>query len=382
MEATIADMLRKVPMLALVNDAQLDILANLMTQVDLEKDDVLFHQGMPGGAMALIVQGKMAGRAHGLDGDAEVGTIYSGEIVGEMACIDSAPRAASVVATQTSTAVCLTAEGFHQLELKQPGLAIAIRRSVLQQINARLRQTNERIDSELLRRGIPPLQPTSEPDQLPKAGRARVDLRKVDRLAAFSDEELKTLIAMAPPLTYPDGYVLCIEGRIGTSAYIIAQGAVDVLRRLGTDDRLLAALGSGAMVGQMALIDDAPRSARVVVRGQSVILKLDRAPFQALLGDYSPFAMRLQHQIAVAGVRQLRSATEGLASLLTASGLRDALPSLPKKAESGAKAARRGQTQRIEDTERHMNTQELSYVRAATNEWGLALDGFGPEEEE
>ncbi len=377
MGSEIAEMLRRVPMLALVNDDQVAQLAHLMTQVDLDKGDVLFHEGMPGGAMALLVSGNLSVHAHGLGGDAEVGVIYPGEIVGEMACIDPAPRAASVIASKPSTAVCLTAEGFANLAENNAGLAIAIRRSILQQINARLRQTNERIDAELIRRGIPPIRPEPDVSSTTAATPSgRIDLRAVESLAAFQDDELNTLVAMAPPLTYPTGYVLCIEGKIGTSAYIVARGAVNVLRRVGHDDRLLATLGPGALAGQMALIDDAPRSASVSVREPSVILKLDRAPFQALLSDHSPFAMRLQHQIALAGIRQLRSATESLATLLTSDPRHTSLAPVQSKLESGARAARKKVAHRAEDTDERMRTQELSYIRAATNEWGLALEGF------
>ena len=391
----ILEQMRGVQMLRHLGDEQLDDLGRSMTRVDLGTGDVLFHQGLPGGAMALLVTGRLVVRARGIDHDAVVGHIYPGEIVGEMACIDRAPRAASVLAEEPSVVFCLTNERFQFLEGTMPALAIAIRRSILSQLARRLRETNRRVDGELQRRGIPPIAPAPLPEERRPGGSGptRLDLRRVPFLKDFQDNELAALVAMAPPMTYPEGHKLCIDGEPGRCAFVLARGVVSVTRRIDREDRHLATLTDGAVFGHMALIDDEPRSATVVVAEPSVILKIDQGPFQALLDDFSPFAMRFQHQIAVAGVRQLRDATDSLASLMTSDpdhvepARPGALPDMSKPREASAaqptsalptpgpaKAAsvRKSSRQKVLDR----NTRKLMFLRAATNEWGLALDGF------
>ncbi len=352
----IVDIVRRVPMLAHLDPVSLKQLAQLMTPVELAADDVLFHEGLPGGAMAVVVSGRLSVRARGHGGgDAAVGSVYPGEIVGEMACIDPAPRNASVVATKPAHVLCLTAEAFDRLEREAPAVTIGIRHGILRQLALRIRQTNDRIDNELARRGVD-LEPTGELEaEVPgEPLRGRLDLRQVPSLKDFPNAQLETLATLAPPRTYPRGRVLCREGEVGMSAWLLARGKVAIRKRIRKEHRQLAILTDGALVGQLALIDESPRSATVTVLEDSVLMRIRREPFQALLGDYSPMAMRFQHQIAVSGVRQLRNATESLASLLTAA--RDDAIDLS-----------------VADLPVDQTVRQLSYLRAATGEWGMEV---------
>jgi CRP-like cAMP-binding protein len=370
--AETAAVLGRVPMLAHLERTELESLARLMTPVDLASGDVLFHEGLPGGAMAVLMSGSLKVRARGHGGDAMVGNVYPGEIVGEMSCIDPAPRSASVVAGSKAQVLCLTGEAFTRLEDKTPQVTIGIRNGILRQLAVRIRQTNERIDRELARRGIvPPTapEPSSEVDGV--AMTARLDLRKVSSLKSFTVSELKTLVQLAPPRSYPRGRVLCREGEVGRSAWILASGTVDVSKRIRREECHLATLPAGAMVGQFALIDDSPRSATVTVSEDAVLLRIARDPFQQLLRDLRPFAIRFQHQIAISGVRQLRQATERLATLLTSAVDRsrlDALDTVPLTDQLSP-------TQHVdEDTiPTDATVRQLSLLRAATGNWGIDL---------
>jgi CRP-like cAMP-binding protein len=62
----------------------------------------------------------------------------------------------------------------------------------------------------------------------------------------------------------------------------------------------------------MALVDKTPRSASVVAAEPTVALELTRDVFEGLLHARNPLAVRFQEQIAIAGIRQLRMATERL----------------------------------------------------------------------
>lgn len=109
---------------------------------------------------------------------------------------------------------------------------------------------------------------------------------------------------------------------------------------MGGSDRILAVLETGALVGQMALIDRAPRSATVRTRGDSVVLELKRKAFEQLLAARSPVAIRFQEQIAVAGIKQLRLANQRLTSLLQM-----AVQSQPAKAKQYVPTYQRGQAE-------------------------------------
>ncbi len=77
------------------------------------------------------------------------------------------------------------------------------------------------------------------------------------------------------------GTILFEEGDSGNEAYLINSGMVKVIRRKQDSDELLklATLGPGEMFGDMTLIDDAGRSATVIVAANAELLVLDRQTF-------------------------------------------------------------------------------------------------------
>jgi CRP-like cAMP-binding protein len=173
-------------------------------------------------------------------------------------------------------------------------------------------------------------------------------LRALPSLAGYPDAELELLASVAQPVTIPAGGLVCREGQAGQSCFIVVRGSIDVFKTLGAGDRVLATLGPGAMVGQMALVDRAPRSASVRARTDTIALELSREVFERLLHAHSPFALRFQHQIAVAGIRQLRTALDRVALLASQR------PARPEPTDEGALA--------------------LACVQAATEDWDISLD--------
>ncbi|MDX2101614.1 MAG: EAL domain-containing protein [Alphaproteobacteria bacterium] len=79
---------------------------------------------------------------------------------------------------------------------------------------------------------------------------------------------------------FPPGAVLFREGTIGDTAYIVERGFLDVtVVRLGEVIRV-ATLGPGEIVGEMALIDDRPRSATVTATSETEVMVIRREQIQ------------------------------------------------------------------------------------------------------
>jgi CRP-like cAMP-binding protein len=192
---------------------------------------------------------------------------------------------------------------------------------VIGHLTRRVRETNRRLEQEMDARGLNTGRggggaggalATSKPED-----HGRIDLRSLKCFEGFSMDEMKALVKAAPARTYRDGNDLCRQGDQGNSCFIIARGAVNVVRHMSGSDRTLATLQKGTLVGQMALVDRAPRSATIRAHGDCVVLELKRDAFEQLLAAASPFAMRFQHQIATAGIRQLRAANGRLTSVIS-----------------------------------------------------------------
>jgi ATP-binding cassette subfamily B protein len=84
---------------------------------------------------------------------------------------------------------------------------------------------------------------------------------------------------------YAEGDTIFEEGEPGENLYIIARGEVEVVTIGPTgEERRLAVLRDGDYFGEMALLDDAPRTATVRTRASSILLRLEREQFLDLLG--------------------------------------------------------------------------------------------------
>jgi hypothetical protein len=77
----------------------------------------------------------------------------------------------------------------------------------------------------------------------------------------------------------------------------------------------LTTLGTGSVVGQLALLHDTPRSATVRALNDVWVVAIGRGVFNRLLSARDGLALKLQEQAIVAGIRQLRIASRMLTEL-------------------------------------------------------------------
>lgn len=96
--------------------------------------------------------------------------------------------------------------------------------------------------------------------------------------------EIAAVSASAVEQTYPVGTVLCREGNVEQTFYIVVDGLVAVTHRLqdgGT--RQLSQRGAGQFFGEMALIERKPRAASVVTTTDTTVLEISDHDFNQLL---------------------------------------------------------------------------------------------------
>ena len=120
-------------------------------------------------------------------------------------------------------------------------------------------------------------------------------------LDVLSTEERARLLAGAETRNYSNGDVLIREGDEGNSMLFISAGEVQVSRS-GTD---LAVLSTGAAIGEMALLDPAPRSATVKAKGDVVAVEIDRATVWGMLADGDSAAVKVLQGITATVCQRL-----------------------------------------------------------------------------
>lgn len=104
-----------------------------------------------------------------------------------------------------------------------------------------------------------------------------------EALQAASGPPLDTdLIELKP------GQVLFREGDMGDRAYVVREGKLEVSRRVGSAEVVIAIEGPGTILGEMALIDDQPRSATIRAMEPTRLTVVPKEAFQFHLARTDP----------------------------------------------------------------------------------------------
>ena len=103
----------------------------------------------------------------------------------------------------------------------------------------------------------------------------------------LKDDELQQMAELTQFCTYAADHVLCQEGAYEDVLYIIADGSVVISKKMPGEpgDRILRVGGRGDLVGEMALIQNAPRAATVRTLTQCTMLEMSKADFETILSQ-------------------------------------------------------------------------------------------------
>jgi serine phosphatase RsbU (regulator of sigma subunit) len=106
----------------------------------------------------------------------------------------------------------------------------------------------------------------------------------------LEEKVLNELHGVATKKSYPAGYLLCRQGEREHTFYIIVQGQVAATQRLDDgEERFLGIRGPNEYVGELSLLDDAPRMANVTTLVPTTVLEVTEEAFDRLV-EVSPAA--------------------------------------------------------------------------------------------
>ena len=153
-----------------LSDAEVDAFAGFLLERRVPEGEHLFHEGDPGDSLFVLLAGDVAVDVRGTHGDPlRVGRLGPGDVIGEQACIDPAPRSATVIATSNVLVVELTRTSLDRMSRELPRVASLLLGVIIQELTERLRGVDRRIDAEL---GVKAPPPTIPPPVLPVAASA------------------------------------------------------------------------------------------------------------------------------------------------------------------------------------------------------------------
>ncbi len=138
---------------------------------------------------------------------------------------------------------------------------------------------------------------TFEPEKSdPVLGSTTLALRAVfDRLSV---EDIVALRTVSHLKTYPPNTLLCHEGETEHTFYVLQSGTVKITQRIpAAEDRLLAMRGPGEFFGEMAVVDNSPRSASVTAVSEVQVIEITQEVFDQVLSRSPELAITLLRHV-------------------------------------------------------------------------------------
>jgi len=137
-------------------------------------------------------------------------------------------------------------------------------------------------------------------------------LRNVPLFSDLPDHDLQAITSLAVTRTYPKNTIIISEGDDSDSLYAILSGRVKVF--LSDDDGreiIINILGDGQYFGELALLDDAPRSASVMTIEETKLAVISKSAFEDCVTKNPVLALRIIRELSM----RLRSLTQNVKSL-------------------------------------------------------------------
>jgi CPA1 family monovalent cation:H+ antiporter len=229
------------PLFAGLPKEALEALVSNLTLVSLESGSVLFHEGDPGDALYVIVEGEVSVQAEGPP-RVEMARLGPGSFIGEVALLTDQVRSATVTAVQTSELLRIDRHTLSRVLANHGDVLRALLRFVRDRLVDRWMRTS----------------PLFRP---------------------FSDEQRAELAGKFKFLEIEPSTVLLGAGQRPDGLYIVLAGHFNVVR----DKQSVATLGPGDLIGETALLSSDVFRSDVVARGKGLALCLPAPAFREII---------------------------------------------------------------------------------------------------
>lgn len=119
-------------------------------------------------------------------------------------------------------------------------------------------------------------------------------LAKVPLFSSCSKRDLQKIAKAGDEVVMPTGSVIVDQGQTGREAFVILDGTALVKR----NNKKVATLGAGAVVGELSLLDHGPRTATVIAETDVSLLVIGQRQFLGVIDEVPALSHKLMATLA------------------------------------------------------------------------------------
>lgn len=301
--------------------------------VSVAAGETLYDEGAQATSACFVIAGELeAVTALPGGGEALVGVIGPGDLIGEMALLAGGSRTATVRARVDATAVSVSF-AFFQAALNQMSVpAFKILRRIVRKLSMRLEVLEEKIFTAWDCGNYRPsasrnldISVLTESDDSRAPSFDYVPFLPITPFfEEFENAEIEKILAQAHVLEVSRDEFIYREGGEPTTSFIVIRGAVD--STIMRDRRYqLSVLGPGRLCGSNAMIANKPAHSDGRARSNALLLAFDAESFETLFRGTTTEALKFQMMVGRNQLLDLKSADNLLTSLVSQAHVRDNL---------------------------------------------------------
>ena len=114
----------------------------------------------------------------------------------------------------------------------------------------------------------------------------------------IDERRLKIIAMMGETLSFSPGERLFERGDPGDAAFVVIEGAVDVVLGTPGQETIVATLGKGEIFGEIAALCDQTRTTAIAARGTLSVLRLEKSVLKNLIHEFPDLAFEFLRVIA------------------------------------------------------------------------------------
>jgi CRP-like cAMP-binding protein len=296
------------------NDDQLISLTKLMKPMNFEQGEVVFRETEDSRDLFLVRQGTIHIARTTPAGSQILTTLGSGSLFGEVSYLDGLTRSATAFGVGNGSLFNISAEALDEAVDADRELAVSLLWGFWQTLASKVRSANAQM-GELF--GVPAV--PWHPERAENGRGHRVHLPEQDKVEilreqGLSAQELRLLAKYSREESYPANTLVFAEGERGDCLYIVVDGTIRISRMVpGLGEECLSMLSRGEVFGEMALIDEQPRSADARAHSTgSTVFSISRSLLEEVLSMDPDAAVQFLQLLCRLLCRRLRAMNERL----------------------------------------------------------------------